>query len=182
MNRRLWMALLLTAAAACSSPAGGKAADALGSAKLPDAINVTAPFAEGAAIPARYSCDGQNVSPELSWSGVPAGTASIALVVDDPDAPGGTYVHWVLFAIPPTVTSVAEGAAPAGARQGRNRAGHDRYDGPCPPKGKPHHYRFSVYALREQVSAASDAKTDDVLRRIEKAAVARGRVTGTFAR
>ena len=151
-------------------------------ADLPDSIQVTAPFSDGAAIPIRYSCDGDNVSPALTWSGVPAGTASLALVVDDPDAPGGTYVHWVLFAVPPSVTSLAEGAVAAGARQARNSAGHSRYDGPCPPRGKPHHYRFKVYALSEQLSAENGADTGDVLRSIEKAAIARGQVTGTFAR
>ncbi len=148
---------------------------------LPDSIQVTAPFADGAAIPVRYTCDGDNLSPELTWSGIPAGTASLAVVVDDPDAPGGTYVHWVLFDVPPTVNSAAEGQVPAGAREAPNSAGHSRYDGPCPPRGKPHHYRFKVYALSEQLSAENGADSDDVLRVIEKAAIARGQVTGTFA-
>jgi Raf kinase inhibitor-like YbhB/YbcL family protein len=151
-------------------------------ADLPESIQVSTPFADGAQIPVRYSCDGENRSPELTWSGVPAGTASLAVVVDDPDAPGGTYVHWVLFGVPASVTSVAEGAVPEGARQARNSAGHNRYDGPCPPSGKPHHYRFKVYALGEELAAEDGADADAVLRSIEKAATAHGQVTGTFAR
>ena len=109
-------------------------------------------FAEGGAIPAKYTCDGKDVSPPVAWSGVPAGAKSLALIVDDPDAPDPkapkmTWVHWVLYDIPPAVNALAEGAkAPAGARDGVNDWGRSGYGGPCPPIGR-HRYVHKLYAL-----------------------------------
>ena len=116
-------------------------------------------FEDGAPIPARYTCTGENVPPPLTWSGVPAGTNRVAVVVDDPDAPDGPFLHWFVL-LGPSATSVPEDIR--------------GYRGPCPPPGKPHHYRFSVYAL--ETASALDA--DDV----RKAAVASGTLTGTFSR
>ena len=112
-------------------------------------------FAAGGAIPRRFTCVGENVSPPLDWLGVPAGTVEVAVVVDDPDAPRGTYVHWVAVGIDPAHTELAEGALPPGARQGRNSAGKAAYSGPCPPGGPPHHYRFTVYALKRKARSAA---------------------------
>jgi Raf kinase inhibitor-like YbhB/YbcL family protein len=112
-------------------------------------------FAPSGAIPSLYTCEGRNVSPPLAWSGVPAGTKSLALVVDDPDAPDPaapkmTWVHWVLYGIPPTATGLPEAvkpeALPAGTREGRNDFGRTAYGGPCPPIGR-HRYFFKLYAL-----------------------------------
>jgi Raf kinase inhibitor-like YbhB/YbcL family protein len=109
-------------------------------------------FAEGGAIPAKYTCDGKDVSPPLAWSGVPAGAKSLALIVDDPDAPDPkapkmTWVHWVLYDIPPAAGGLAEGAhAPAGAQDGVNDWGRTGYGGPCPPIGR-HRYVHKLYAL-----------------------------------
>lgn len=108
-------------------------------------------FAEGAAIPSKYTCDGRDVSPPLAWSGVPAGAQSLALVVDDPDAPDPaapkmTWVHWVLYDIPPATTAIAEGAEPPGAKDGMNDWKRTGYGGPCPPVGR-HRYFFKLYAL-----------------------------------
>ena len=112
-------------------------------------------FAAKAAIPARHTCDGAETSPPLRWSGVPAGTRSLALVVDDPDAPDPaapqrTWVHWVLYDLPPGADGLAEGVAtaqlPAGTRQGSNDWKHAGYGGPCPPIGR-HRYSFRLYAL-----------------------------------
>jgi Raf kinase inhibitor-like YbhB/YbcL family protein len=112
-------------------------------------------FAPNGAIPALYTCEGKDVSPPLAWHGVPAGTKSLALVVDDPDAPDPaapkmTWVHWVLYAIPPGATGLAEAvkpaALPAGTREGRNDFGRTAYGGPCPPIGR-HRYFFKLYAL-----------------------------------
>ncbi len=109
-------------------------------------------FREGEAIPKKYTCDGEDVSPALAWSGVPNGTKSIALICDDPDAPSGTWVHWVLWGLPPEATSLPEGVRagtplPGGARQGLNSWRKIGYGGPCPPPGKPHRYYFKLYAL-----------------------------------
>ena len=109
-------------------------------------------FAEGGAIPAKYTCDGAEASPPLAWSGVPAGAKSLALVVDDPDAPDPkapkmTWVHWVLYDIPPGATGIAEGAKPpAGTKDGVNDWGRTGYGGPCPPIGR-HRYFHKLYAL-----------------------------------
>src|SRR5512135_270115 len=109
-------------------------------------------FAEGGAIPSKYTCDGKDVSPPLDWSGVPAGAKSLALIVDDPDAPDPkapkmTWVHWVLYDIPPAAGGLAEGAhTPAGAKDGVNDWGRTGYGGPCPPIGR-HRYVHKLYAL-----------------------------------
>mgnify|MGYP006278349367 CR=1 FL=1 len=116
----------------------------------------SAPFASDEPIPMEYTCEGADVSPSLDWTGVPDGTESLALLVDDPDAPGQTFTHWVLFDIPGTVTSIPRdldvgkhfpdgGLTP---REGRNDFGNIGYGGPCPPPGDgPHRYFFRLYAI-----------------------------------
>src|SRR5215216_4283594 len=175
-----WLLVLgLAGLAACSSGAGTPRAERA----LPEPISVSSPaFAAGAAIPDRFTCEGDNRSPPLRWSGVPAGTVEVALVVDDPDAPRGTYVHWVLLAMSPADTELAEGAVPAGARQVRNSAGEAAYTGPCPPSGPAHHYRFTVYALQRKADVDGDASPGAAIAAIEAAATARGRLVGTFGR
>lgn len=115
----------------------------------------SAAFADGAEIPVRHTCEGADVSPALQWSGAPSTTKSFALVVDDPDAPDPaapkmTWVHWVLYDMPPSAAGLAEGVAasalPAGTRQGRNDWKRTSYGGPCPPIGR-HRYYFKLYAL-----------------------------------
>ncbi len=106
-------------------------------------------FTEGAAIPSRLTCDGMNLSPQLAWTGVPSGTKSFVLIVDDPDAPGGTFVHWVFFDINPKTEALPEGptAAKLGVA-GINDFGKSAYGGPCPPKGRgAHRYFFKLNAL-----------------------------------
>ena len=106
----------------------------------------------GEPIPAIHSCDGGDRSPVLTWSEIPVHTRSFALIVDDPDAPRGTYVHWVLFNLPADAIELAAGVPrapelPSGARQGVNDSGEVGYSGPCPPRGSPHRYFFRLYAL-----------------------------------
>jgi Raf kinase inhibitor-like YbhB/YbcL family protein len=137
-------------------------------------------FADGEPIPARFSCDGAGVSPPLAWQGVPPDAQAVALVVDDPDAPRGTFVHWVVLDIDPSVTSVDEAGVP-GNVQARNSAGDPTYFGPCPPKGT-HHYRFTVYALSAATGLTPGAKLDEALKAIDKAATAQGRLVGTYTR
>jgi Raf kinase inhibitor-like YbhB/YbcL family protein len=175
-----WLLVLgLAGLAACSSGAGQPRAERA----LPERITVSSPaFTEGAAIPQRFTCDGDNRSPPLRWSDVPAGTVEIALVVDDPDAPRGTYVHWVVVSIDPASTELVEGAVPPGAQQVPNSAGTAAYTGPCPPGGAPHHYRFTVYALQQRAEFGADASPEAAIAAIEAAATARGRLVGTFGR
>jgi Raf kinase inhibitor-like YbhB/YbcL family protein len=150
---------------------------------LADTVKVTSTaITEGAAIPARFTCVDADVAPPLAWSGVPRGAAELALVVDDPDAPGGTYVHWVVFHLDPGREGLAEGSLPAGARQARNSAGKAAYTGPCPPSGPAHHYRFTLYALGERLDLPDGAGLDDAVRAIDRTATARGRLTATFAK
>jgi Raf kinase inhibitor-like YbhB/YbcL family protein len=119
-------------------------------------------FASRTAIPVRFTCDGANVSPALTWDEAPEGTRALALVADDPDAPLRTWVHWVLYDLPPAGSALAEGVPaegtlPSGARQGRNDFGRIGYGGPCPPPGPPHRYRFTLYALDAPLTLGAGA-------------------------
>jgi Raf kinase inhibitor-like YbhB/YbcL family protein len=148
----------------------------------PGSITVTSPaFRDGQPIPARFSCDGDNVSPPLAWHGVPPAAKAVALVVDDPDAPRGTFVHWVLLDLAPGTSSLAEGSVPAGATQATNSTGKATYFGPCPPSGT-HHYRFTVYALTSATGLPNGAALNQALKAINASTVARGRLVGTYAR
>jgi Raf kinase inhibitor-like YbhB/YbcL family protein len=173
-----WL-LVLTGLAACSSGDGQPRAERA----LPEPITVSSPaFTQGAAIPRRFTCEGDNLSPPLGWSGVPTGTAEVALVVDDPDAPRGTYVHWIVVGLDPTSTKLAEATVPPGVRQARNSAGKAAYTGPCPPDGPAHHYRFTIYALQRPPDVGDAASPQATIQAIETAARARGRLVGTYGR
>lgn len=144
-------------------------------------------FAEGAAIPRKYTCDGANVSPPLKWTDVPQGTRSLALIADDPDAPAGTWVHWVLYAIPPSVTELPEGvptteAVLDGARQGVNDFRRIGYGGPCPPRGNAHRYFFKIYALATELTLKAGATKRDLIRAMEGHILAQGQLMGTYQR
>ncbi len=148
-------------------------------------------FADHQAIPKKYTCDGDNASPALRWSGVPAPTKSLALVVDDPDAPAGTWVHWVVYDIPASATRLEEGlpkrpSLANGARQGASwgvetfeRIG---YDGPCPPPGKPHRYFFSLYALDAVPRLPPRATKADLLKAAAGHVLAKAELVGTYGR
>lgn len=119
-------------------------------------------FSAGETIPKKFTCDGPDISPKLAWNEPPANTKSFALIMDDPDAPVGTWVHWVLYDLPPETRELAEGVAKqeqlsSGARQGRNDFGRIGYGGPCPPPGKPHRYFFKLYALDSKFSLKAGA-------------------------
>lgn len=144
-------------------------------------------FTEGSSIPAKYTCDGQDVSPPLAWSSVPQGAKSLALIADDPDAPVGTWVHWVLHDLPPATTELAEGVPVTetlanGARQGRNDFGRFGYGGPCPPRGKPHRYYFKIYALDTELDLKPGATKPDLLRAMQGHNLAEGQLVGTYKR
>jgi Raf kinase inhibitor-like YbhB/YbcL family protein len=150
----------------------------------PDAIALTSPaFAAGATIPRRFTCDGNETSPPLRWTPPPKATRSLALTVEDPDAPGGTFVHWTLYGFAAETKGLDEGTVPSGAEQGANSSGDDAYAGPCPPNAdKPHRYNFTLYALSAEPNLKAGAPPEDVRAAIAKAAIARGRLTGRYKR
>jgi Raf kinase inhibitor-like YbhB/YbcL family protein len=124
-------------------------------------------FPNNAGIPAKFTCDGADVSPEFSWTGTPAGTQSFALVAEYPDAPGGAWTHWVLFDLPAGTTHLSEGVAKVeeitgGGRQGRNDFRKIGYGGPCPPPGKPHRYFFKLYAVDKRLNLPSGSGKQDL--------------------
>jgi Raf kinase inhibitor-like YbhB/YbcL family protein len=156
----------------------------------PDAPTITLEseaFQEGETIPVQFTCEGANVSPALSWSDPPEGTASFTLIVDDPDAPGGTFTHWVLFDLPPDTRSLPQGVEvgerpAAGGVQGTNDGNRVGYTGPCPPPGDSHRYIFTLYALDALLELAPGATKDDVAGVFEEHILAEAPLTGTFAR
>jgi Raf kinase inhibitor-like YbhB/YbcL family protein len=143
----------------------------------PQVITVTSPVISQGVIPRRYSCHG-GLSPPIYWSGAPQGTKSIALVVDDSDAPITPYVYWIVFDINPATTDIQTGLLPPGARQADNSRGQARFDPPCPPGGS-HMYRFTIYALDSVLSTRNGAELKLTWQAIARHAIARGRLTGT---
>jgi Raf kinase inhibitor-like YbhB/YbcL family protein len=182
LRRLVLFATLGLLAAACSSaPKGANAADDLDRFGITESLVVSSPaFGEGETIPSVFTCRGDGTSPPLAWQGVPEGAAELAIVVDDPDAPGGTYVHWIVTGLAPTTVAVDAGKLPDGAHQASNSAGKAAYTPPCPPKGE-HRYRFTVYALSSTVTFADGASTDTALKAIKAAASGRGRISGRVA-
>jgi Raf kinase inhibitor-like YbhB/YbcL family protein len=150
-------------------------------------LQLTSPaFEEGGLIPQKFSCDGQDVSPPLYWKGVPDGTRSLALICDDPDAPVGTWVHWVLFNLPAETTSLPE-AVPEnetlenGARHGLNSWRRPGYGGPCPPGGT-HRYFFKLYALDTNLDLSAGTGKEDLLKEMEGHILAEVRLMGRYKR
>jgi Raf kinase inhibitor-like YbhB/YbcL family protein len=180
MRRTVSIAL---AVAAVAAPAGCGEDKVVGPPPgSPQRIALTSPdFAPGGTLPERFTCDGDGESPALRWRGVPAGARSLALLVEDPDAPGGTYVHWSAWDIPPTETSLPADADPP--RQGRASGGDSAYEAPCPPDDdEPHRYVFLLYALRAPLELDDGASPDEVRDAIEREALARGRLVARFGR
>lgn len=144
-------------------------------------------FGPNEAIPLRYSCDGADISPALSWIEAPQGTRTFALVMDDPDAPVGVFTHWVLFNIPASARGLAEGVPKMerlenGALQGRNDFARIGYGGPCPPPGSPHRYRFSLYALDASLDLQPGATKQQVLERMQGHVLGEAQLVGTYQR
>jgi len=150
------------------------------------AISVTSTaFKEGEMIPAIYTCDGKNISPPLAWSGVPQNAKSLAVICDDPDAPRGTWTHWVLYNLPATVHSLPEGVPTTetlenGAKQGKNSGNETGYSGPCPPSGT-HRYYFNIYALDVKVKLPNGATKDQLLQ-MDGHFLGQGVLMGVYAR
>jgi len=143
-------------------------------------------FKDGKPIPSTYTCDGTNISPALSWTEPPVGTESLALISDDPDAPMGTWVHWVVYNLPPSVRQLpevlpADGQLPDGTRQGRTDFGRTGYGGPCPPSGT-HRYFFKLYALETTLSLAPGATAKQLETAMRGHVVAEAQLMGTYRR
>jgi Raf kinase inhibitor-like YbhB/YbcL family protein len=138
-------------------------------------------FEHGAAVPRRHTCDGEDVSPALAWSGVPEGTRALALVVDDPDAPGRTFLHWLAWGLEPEAGGLEEGeAAPV---EGTNDFGSTGYRGPCPPLGHgPHRYFFRLHALGVSVDVRAGADRDELERAIRDHQLGTAELMGTYER
>jgi Raf kinase inhibitor-like YbhB/YbcL family protein len=153
------------------------------------ALEITSPgFENGGEIPRRFTCEGSDISPALRWQGVPDGTKSLVLIVDDPDAPDPaaprmTWVHWVLYDIPPDADGLPEAVAtdglPAGTRQGRNDWKRTGYGGPCPPVGR-HRYFFKLYALDRVLGDRGETTKADLERLMEEGVLARAELVATY--
>jgi Raf kinase inhibitor-like YbhB/YbcL family protein len=153
-----------------------------------DAISISSDvFENGGMLSSEYTCDGNDVSPDLSWDTIPAGTRSIALIVDDPDSPGKTWVLWVIYNIPASSTGLP-GAVPKnktlddGSLQGQNDFGRIGYNGPCPPPGKLHRYFFKVYALDTALSLKSGATKSQLEAAMSGHILAQGEMIGKYGR
>jgi Raf kinase inhibitor-like YbhB/YbcL family protein len=180
--------LLLATLASCRPVNPGSAPTTIpNSQETPMSIPLSSTaFAAGASIPADYSCKGRSVSPPLAWSNTSPGTKSFALIMDDPDAPSGTFTHWVIYNIPAASVGLPEaiptnGQLSDGTLQGNNGAGRAGYTGPCPPSGT-HRYFFKLYALDAMLGLSSGANKDQLLKAMQGHILAQGELMGTFSK
>jgi Raf kinase inhibitor-like YbhB/YbcL family protein len=144
-------------------------------------------FQDGGNIPKKFTCDGADASPDLNWTGAPPDTRSFALIADDPDAPAGTWTHWVLYDLPPESHSLQENLPkvdelPGGGRQGRNDFRKIGYGGPCPPAGKPHRYFFKLYALDTKLNLPPGASKQEVEQAMQGHILAKAELMGKYKR
>ncbi|MGH2691892.1 MAG: YbhB/YbcL family Raf kinase inhibitor-like protein [Actinomycetota bacterium] len=177
-SRLLAAAVLLTLAVACGEdePSGviSPVPENL------DEFELSSPaFEDGGPIPEEFSCDGDDLSPPIEWSGVPDGTAELLLTLVDPDTPSGVFTHWSVFSMDPSSDGAPQDAVPEGALQGTNDFGEASYGGPCPPEGQAHTYIFTLAALPEPSGLASGASPSEVDSALQRA-VATTTLTGTY--
>jgi hypothetical protein len=155
-------------------------------------MKLTSPdFNNGESLPDKHAFDFDNLSPTLTWTGIPDGTKELALICDDPDAPMGTWVHWVIYGLPTSIDvkqlsrGVPKGPSlenPPGAKQGKNGFGNTGYDGPRPPRGPVHRYFFHLFALREPVNLAPGATAAQLRKAMEGKILAQAEIVGTYSR
>ena len=138
-------------------------------------------FKNNKLIPPKYTCDGENISPLLLISDVPENAKSLVLIVDDPDAPRGTWVHWTVWNIDPKIENISENSCPSGGVEGMTDSGSTGYSGPCPPSGT-HRYFFKLFALDTTLNPDSSAKAQDIEREIENNILARAQLVGLYKR
>jgi Raf kinase inhibitor-like YbhB/YbcL family protein len=144
-------------------------------------------FADKQPIPKKHTCDGTDVSPALKWGGAPAGAKAFAIIVDDPDAPGGTFIHWLAYDLEPTLTGLSEGLAKTAmisnvGKQGLTGFGKVGYYGPCPPSGKVHNYKFMLHALSQKLGLMAGATAAQVQAAVAKYSIGQVTLTGTYKR
>jgi Raf kinase inhibitor-like YbhB/YbcL family protein len=145
-------------------------------------LSITSPaFGDGQKIPEKYTCDGQNVSPPLTMENVPPGTKSLALVVEDPDAPHGLFIHWTLWNINPRLAALEENSQPRESVCGKNSWGHNSYGGPCPPSGT-HHYEFRLYALDSTLDISGNASREQLGEAMDTHILAVALLTGLYSK
>ncbi|MEF9438016.1 MAG: YbhB/YbcL family Raf kinase inhibitor-like protein [Candidatus Mariimomonas ferrooxydans] len=186
MYKRIWLlAVTFILLSSCEKKEEKRVLETKGEPKMEIKVKSSA-FEHGGMIPSKYTCDGDDISPPLSWEGVPEGTKSIALISDDPDAPMGTWVHWVLFNLPPDTSELPEDVAKKeelenGAKQGRNDFPKIGYGGPCPPSGT-HRYYFKIYALDTMLDLSPGATKKDLLKAMEGHILAEGQLMGKYKR
>ena len=143
---------------------------------------ITSPaFEQNGMIPIKYTCDGENINPPLKFIGVPEAAQSLVLIVDDPDAPYGSWVHWVVMDIDPKINSIHEGVATASAKEGANSSGNFGYDGPCPPAGT-HRYFFRLYALDKKIESAAISNKEEVMQMMSGRIIAQAELMGQYSR
>jgi Raf kinase inhibitor-like YbhB/YbcL family protein len=175
--RRMLVLALAASATGCGAPPPEEAP-----VTVPMSIVVTSSaFADGEAIPRDYTCDGSGRVPPIAWEDVPDEAGALALVVDDPDAPNGTFVHWVVLDLPADTRGISDGHLPQGTPQAVNSGGRSGWYPPCPPSGT-HHYRFTVHALSRATDVPDGAPLDRALAAIRGFAIASGTLTGTYSR
>jgi hypothetical protein len=171
-----------------AQPVQAQTSGQLKEAKMAWTLSSTA-FKNGERIPRKYTGDGDDVSPPLSWASPPAKTVELALICDDPDAPRGTFTHWVLYGLPASTTALPENVAKTetvprlgGAKQGRNSAGKTGYLGPSPPPGPVHHYHFILYALDAKLDLKPGATAKDLRKVMEVHALGQTELVGLYSR
>jgi hypothetical protein len=185
-HRERHFAIGVLVLASCYASAAGYGAGSQGGVTMP--LELKSPdFSSGGIIPKQFTCDGADTSPALEWNDPPGATKSLALVADDPDAPVGTWVHWVLFNLPANSRALAQNIPKKeqladGSLQGRNDFGKIGYGGPCPPPGKPHRYFFKLYAVDTKLNLKPGATKKDVERATQGHILARGEWIGRYAR
>ena len=189
-RRLLAGTILLGALAACGGGAISKPlptpAPVSGSTPVPLALS-TGAFPDAGEIPVRYSCDGDDISPDLSWNAAPTGTETFTVIMDDPDAPGGTWVHWMAFNIPGDKLGLSENQPkadrmPGGGLHGKNSWGNSEYGGPCPPGGPGHTYRFFLYAVDTSLDLPAGASRQQVGEALSGHVLAEGRLAAIYGR
>ncbi len=169
-----------TTAAPLTVPPGEDAMLTLPATTVPAPLQLVAAWPNGADIPVRYTCDDLDAAPAMSWTNVPAGTAELAITMSDLDA---GFTHWIMFGLDPARTGLAENELPVGAIQWRNDFGNEAWGGPCPPPNdEAHTYMFTVHALNQQVEAADDATSTELIAILNQTAIAQSSVSGLYAR
>ncbi len=180
MNKIIPSILLLTFLLGCTSQP--KESQTLTPQVMGSLTLTSSAFGHNASIPNKYTCEGQDLSPPLDISGVPQNTQSLALIVDDPDAPVGTWDHWIVWNINPETARIEEGQMPQGALEGMNDFKKNPYGGPCPPPGKPHRYFFKLYALDTTLNLPTGSTKEEIEKTIEGHILDKAELVGIYER